>query len=185
MASLPFRRGRILHISPEHCLSLIFRPVAARYVRADYATADCDIRLDMTNMSAIAAQAFDVVIACDVLEHISDDGAALREVHRVLAPGGMAILSVPQFDDDRPTLEDPRVDSAEERERVYGQPDHVRNYGSDFPDRLRDAGLVPEAIEAASFRRDLVERHVLEPCWPLDLPFGWNRRRVYFAGRRG
>ena len=39
--------------------------------------------------------AFDAVVASDVLEHISDDGAAISEIHRVLRLGGAAIISVP------------------------------------------------------------------------------------------
>lgn len=38
---------------------------------------------------------FDVVIASDVLEHIADDAAAVREVARVLKPGGIFISTVP------------------------------------------------------------------------------------------
>ncbi len=38
---------------------------------------------------------FDVVIASDVLEHITDDAAAVQEVARVLKPGGIFIVTVP------------------------------------------------------------------------------------------
>jgi SAM-dependent methyltransferase len=180
-ASVPLRGSRVLHLSPEYCLTLLFRPRAAHYVRGDYATADCDIRLDMTSMSAVSTGSFDILIACDVLEHIPDDRAAMREVHRVLRPGGTAILSVPQFDDERPTLEDAAVGTGIERERLYGQSDHVRNYGGDFADRLGAAGLRPQRVDATSFPREVVERHVLEPRVPIAASYGWNRRRVYFA----
>jgi SAM-dependent methyltransferase len=39
--------------------------------------------------------AFDVVLACDVLEHLSDDKAATAELYRVLKPGGTLLLTVP------------------------------------------------------------------------------------------
>ena len=39
---------------------------------------------------------FDVAGAFDVIEHIEDDRAALRELHRALRPGGGAIITVPQ-----------------------------------------------------------------------------------------
>jgi SAM-dependent methyltransferase len=38
---------------------------------------------------------FDVVGAFDVLEHLDDDFAALREMHRICAPGGIVLLTVP------------------------------------------------------------------------------------------
>src|SRR5436309_11040538 len=41
--------------------------------------------------------ALDAVLALDVLEHLDDDGVALREIRRVLRPGGVALLNVPAF----------------------------------------------------------------------------------------
>ncbi len=40
-------------------------------------------------------QSFDAVISGEVLEHLEDDRAAVREIYRVLKPGGLAIVSVP------------------------------------------------------------------------------------------
>lgn len=44
-----------------------------------------------------AAAKFDVVCMFDVLEHLSDDALAARELFRVLKPGGVAIITVPAF----------------------------------------------------------------------------------------
>jgi SAM-dependent methyltransferase len=41
--------------------------------------------------------AFDLAVALDVLEHVADDGAALRELARVVAPGGRLLVTVPQY----------------------------------------------------------------------------------------
>jgi SAM-dependent methyltransferase len=40
---------------------------------------------------------FDLVTALDVVEHLDDDAAGLREMRRVLRPGGRALLFVPAF----------------------------------------------------------------------------------------
>jgi SAM-dependent methyltransferase len=40
---------------------------------------------------------FDLVLATDVIEHVDDDGLALRELRRVLKPGGTALITVPAF----------------------------------------------------------------------------------------
>ncbi|MDF7812728.1 class I SAM-dependent methyltransferase [Hymenobacter sp. YC55] len=40
---------------------------------------------------------FDLVVASDVLEHIEDEGQALREWARVLRPGGRLLVFVPAF----------------------------------------------------------------------------------------
>jgi len=42
-------------------------------------------------------QAFDVVAAFDVVEHCEDEGRAVSELARVLAPGGRMLLSVPAY----------------------------------------------------------------------------------------
>ena len=41
--------------------------------------------------------AFDRVIAAEVLEHVLDDQRAMRELARVLRPGGLAAITVPAF----------------------------------------------------------------------------------------
>jgi SAM-dependent methyltransferase len=40
---------------------------------------------------------FDLVLACDVLEHIEDDSGALRELHRVARPGAHLLITVPAY----------------------------------------------------------------------------------------
>jgi SAM-dependent methyltransferase len=42
-------------------------------------------------------ESFDLVTALDVVEHLDDDAAGLGEMHRVLRPGGRALLFVPAF----------------------------------------------------------------------------------------
>ena len=42
-----------------------------------------------------AGSSFDVVLSCDVLEHLADDRLALREMLQVLKPGGCLVLTVP------------------------------------------------------------------------------------------
>ncbi|MEA2149841.1 MAG: hypothetical protein QOD69_1671 [Solirubrobacteraceae bacterium] len=41
--------------------------------------------------------AFDLAVALDVLEHLSDDALAWRELARVVAPGGRLVVTVPQY----------------------------------------------------------------------------------------
>jgi SAM-dependent methyltransferase len=44
-----------------------------------------------------AENSFDLVLATDVIEHVEDDSAAVKEIHRVLVPGGVTIITVPAF----------------------------------------------------------------------------------------
>lgn len=43
------------------------------------------------------SEQFDLVVALDVIEHIQDDLSAIRELNRVLRPGGCLIVTVPAF----------------------------------------------------------------------------------------
>ncbi len=180
MRRLPVDGADVLHISPEYCLSLVFQPLARRYVRADYGALACDVRQDIRRMP-FADATFDTVVACDVLEHVEDDRLALTEIRRVLQPWGCAVLTVPQSDSAYQTYEDAAIRTQEDRWREYGQPDHVRNYGADFPDRVRAIGFDVIEINRHAFREADVQRNVLQPPLALDESWGWNERRVQFA----
>ena len=84
---------------------------------------------------------FDVVFCNHVMEHVDDDIKAMGEIHRVMKPGGWAIIQSPQDYSRSETLEDPSITDPKERERVYWQSDHVRLFGLDYGRRLEKAGL--------------------------------------------
>lgn len=95
------------------------------------------------DMTAIPPEigVFDVILCSHVLEHIPDDRRALRELFRVLKPGGWAVFLVPVEPGRADTFEDPRVVTPEERERLFRRHDHVRVYGHDFKQRIEEAGF--------------------------------------------
>jgi len=172
----------VLHISPEYCLALKLAPAAHRYVPADFATMEAGVRMDITRLPFMDG-CFDAVFACDVLEHIVDDRAALAEVRRVLRPAAVAVLTVPQQDGLQTTFEDSSIATDEARAAVYGQSDHVRNYGADFSARVAQAGFVVSEVDAGHFTPAIVERYVLAPPVPLLTHPGWNQRTIVFARR--
>lgn len=88
----------------------------------------------------IRAGVFDLVLCVHVLEHVEEDRRVMSEMHRVLKPGGVAIVTVP-LRLDRPTHEDPSITDPLEQQRVFGEQGHVRWYGRDLGDRLADAGF--------------------------------------------
>jgi SAM-dependent methyltransferase len=107
---------------------------------------------------------FDAIVCNHVLEHVTDDRRALRELLRVLRPGGWAVLQVPRDLTREATFEDAAVATPRERERLFGQHDHVRVYGRDYADRVRRAGFdVDEVPYGRRFEEDEVRRFGLDP----------------------
>jgi SAM-dependent methyltransferase len=133
---------RILHIAPEPGLTRRIegqRPPV--YVRGDYGpTASNTLRLDLMAIPFID-RCFDLVIANHVLEHVAEDLAALREIARVLTPGGLAILQTPFAASLETTWSDPGVRTPSARLHAFGQEDHVRLYGRDIFSRIASVGL--------------------------------------------
>jgi SAM-dependent methyltransferase len=129
----------MLHIAPEFC----FEPVFKKMKNIDYLTADlynsqAMVKMDITHIE-YPDESFDIILCNHVLEHVLDDKKAMGEFYRVLKRDGWAILLVPIIGEN--TIEDPSIISPEERLKVFGQEDHVRQYGIDYIDRLRDAGF--------------------------------------------
>jgi SAM-dependent methyltransferase len=130
----------ILHWAPEYALqrSLSSLPNAA-YVSADLEGDEAMQHIDMTDVP-FKDGAFDLIVCVHVLEHVGDDRQAMREMARVLKPGGVALLLVPIVL-EQPTKEDPGIVTPEQRREAYWQEDHVRLYGRDFPQRLEEEGF--------------------------------------------
>jgi hypothetical protein len=80
-----------------------------------------------------------------VLQEVPDDLRAMREIGRVVKPGGWAILQVPLTPVLDSTLEDKSELSPSERRRKFGSTRHVRIYGRDYIGRLSGAGLAARA----------------------------------------
>jgi SAM-dependent methyltransferase len=107
LAGGPSRNCRILEVG---CSA---GPLMTRLQRDGYRNIvgiDCSQEaIDLCHQSQLDAQVMDarklsfadasvdIIIASDILEHLEDDGAALREWHRVLKPDGLLIVFVPAF----------------------------------------------------------------------------------------
>jgi SAM-dependent methyltransferase len=140
------KKLNVLHIAPEAC----FIPRFTRLHGEGYITADIESPLAKVKMDIheipFPENSFDVVLCNHVLEHVQDDIKALSEIKRVLRPKGFAILQVPFFYPiPETTIEDPTITDPKAREKAFGQDDHVRLYGKDYPKRIERAGL--QAIE--------------------------------------
>jgi len=141
------RPKRMLHVAPEACFAARLR----HWPGIDYLTADLSSPHAMVKMDVTAIpygdEFFDVIYCSHVLEHVPDDRRAMRELCRVLKRRGWAILLVPILAER--TFEDPSVVDPAERFRRFGQADHVRAYGPDYVERLREAGFTVQTVKAS------------------------------------
>lgn len=131
----------LLHFAPEPALQTIIKQQKnIKYLTADLFQKNVMEKIDITAIP-YGSNTFDAILCNHVLEHIPDDSLAMSELYRVLKPGGWAILQVPISIILDHTFEDSSVTTEEAREAVFGQKDHVRIYGKDYPEKLRQAGF--------------------------------------------
>ena len=131
--------ARILHFAPERFLESLFRSRAGQYRSADLFPGAAEIVLNIESID-LPDESVDLVVCAHVLEHVND-GKALREIHRILSPGGRALLLFPIVEGWDHTYENPAHTSTADRIRYFGQADHVRMFGRDVRDRIADAGF--------------------------------------------
>ncbi len=126
-------RGNVLHFAPEH----LVRNAVAVNPNLTYLAFDIDmsqytlrpaVESDLHRIPTRDAAAIGL-FCVHVLEHVRDDRACIRELHRVLQPGGEAVIMVPFM-----------MGQTETEEYAAPDPemwDHVRGYSPlDFKHRL-------------------------------------------------
>lgn len=136
---------KVLHIAPEQEFLRKFKKMKnLDYTSADLFSPIVDVKADILDLP-FGDDCFDVVICNHVLEHIIDDKKAMSELYRVMKTGGWGILQVPMKNSLEKTYEDFSITEPKERQKHFGQYDHVRWYGMDYFDRLKSVGFDAEA----------------------------------------
>lgn len=153
---------KLLHIAPELCFIKKFKSMKnLEYTTADLESPLADVKMDVHEIP-FEDETFDVVFCNHVMEHVDDDIKSMSEIHRVLKPGGWAIIQSPQDYSREETLEDPSITDPKERERIYWQSDHVRLFGMDYGKRLEKAGFtVTEDRYVMELPEETVKRYAL------------------------
>ena len=167
-------KGRLLHMAPELGLGELFSSMA----NIEYFPSDLDEyryrHLGKVTQADVCAlpfsdDYFDYVIINHVLEHIPDDSQAMRELFRVLKPGGTMIAQVPLALDGKPTDEDPTISDVDIREKRFGQWDHVRLYGPEYYERIEETGFVIELYDPFADAPEIAEAYHLNPLEYLNV----------------
>jgi SAM-dependent methyltransferase len=137
----------VLHIAPEQCFYKLFKNQKnLNYLTGDIESPLADLHFDLHQIP-LDENKFDVVFCNHVLEHVTDAKQCMNELFRVMKPGGFGIFQVPQDFSREVTYEDPTIITPEEREKHFWQYDHVRLFGLDYPNWLRDAGFTVEEYD--------------------------------------
>lgn len=161
---------KVLHVAPEQAFYKRFKNQKnLTYITTDLYSPLADVKADLCTLP-FEDDSFDVIFCNHVLEHIPDDAQAMRELYRVMKKGGWGIFQVPQDINRAHTFEDDTITDPAERTRIFGQYDHVRVYGLDYFDRLRQVGFeVEEITYSTHFTAEEIERYRIVPQEILPL----------------
>lgn len=167
------RGGLFVHIAPEPGLMRVLQRLTARagmQYRWGGIAGIGEHRLDLLDLP-FEDGTVDAMYCCHVLNSLQEDRAAMREVRRVMRPGGMALLQVPAFFAGATTLE---TNGSQERLAAFADEGIFRCYtNDDYEARLREAGFRVEAFRAATLAPDFVakqalKQEVLHVCRPAE-----------------
>lgn len=141
---------QLLHFAPEQAFYKRFKKLDhITYTTTDLNSPLADVKADICDLP-FDDNSFDVILCNHVLEHIPDDTRAMQELLRVMKPGGWGIFQIPQDLKREQTFEDNAITDRKERARIFGQYDHVRIYGRDYFDKLRNIGFTVKEVDYAN-----------------------------------
>ena len=151
------RNLRLLHFAPKKMFydlfsnkdSMIYTPCDLYPENYRFDGNSEVLKVDITNIP-FEDESFDFILCNHVLEHVPDDNLAMQELFRVMTNNGNGIFQVPIDYTRTKTYEDWSITTPEEREKAFGQHDHVRWYGQDYKDRLENVGFDVQEIDYTS-----------------------------------
>ncbi|MCH2235205.1 MAG: methyltransferase domain-containing protein [Crocinitomicaceae bacterium] len=137
----------MMHIAPEQCfLDKFKKQENLKYTTGDLVSPIADLHFDL-HAIPLEDNQYEVIFCNHVMEHVKNDLQCMKELYRIMKPGGWGIMQVPIDASRNETYEDWSITSPEEREKHFWQKDHVRLYGLNYPNRLEEAGFRVDVVD--------------------------------------
>ena len=157
------KKIKVLHFAPEKAFLSKFKKLEnISYDTIDLDSPLADIKADICNLP-LKDNTYDFILCNHVLEHIINDKKAMQELYRVLKKGGIGIFQVPIDITKNKTFEDFSITDPKQRNKLFGQYDHVRIYGMDFFDRLINVGF---EVKQCEYTAHLNKEEIIKYCLP-------------------
>ena len=122
------KKLKLLHFAPEQAFYKRFKKLRnIQYDTIDINSPLAKIKADICDLP-IKENTYDFILCNHVLEHVLDDNKAMSELYRVLKKGGTGIFQVPIDMKREKTFQDDSITDKLERNKIFGQYDHVRVY---------------------------------------------------------
>ncbi|MDA8859248.1 class I SAM-dependent methyltransferase [Flavobacteriaceae bacterium] len=138
---------KLLHFAPEQAFYTRFKKLNnIQYDSIDINSPLAKIKADICDLP-IKDNTYDFILCNHVLEHVLDDNKAMSELYRVLKKGGTGIFQVPIDMNRKKTFQDDSITDKLERNKIFGQYDHVRVYGKDYFNKLKNTGFKVKQID--------------------------------------
>ena len=141
------KKIKLLHFAPEQAFYKRFKKLSnIQYDTIDINSPLAKIKADICDLP-IKENTYDFILCNHVLEHVLDDNKAMSELYRVLKKGGTGIFQVPIDMKREKTFQDDSITDKLERNKIFGQYDHVRIYGKDYFNKLEDTGFKVQQVD--------------------------------------
>ena len=165
------KKIKLLHFAPEQAFYKRFKKLSnIQYDTIDINSPLAMIKADICDLP-IKDNTYDFILCNHVLEHILDDDKAISELYRVLKKNGVGIFQVPIDMKKEFTFQDDSITDKKERNKIFGQYDHVRVYGKDYFTKLKNAGFKVQEIDYTKnlskdeiYRFSIVKGEIIPVC---------------------
>ena len=146
--------NNILMFGAEFSIKKWFDRNSCHYRTADLFDRYSDIKIDILNIP-FPDESWELIICNHVLEHVPDYKAALKELKRILSKDGFLEITVPTDRNFETVYEDSSICTEEDREKYFGQYDHLRLFGNDFEKILKECGFLVAVVDGSTLPAEI------------------------------